>query len=208
MTRIFATILIIFSGFTFGVEVKAQAVSKIIAECTITYSVTIEGSNNGQTVKNLYIKGRKTRSEISNSSFYQATLYDNKEGSAVVMKEVGGDKYISFFTAAEWKEKNNIWDSSTITLTSETKKIVSYNCRKAIIQTKNGNRYNVYFTTDMTASATENPYQFKNITGLILEYESESKDGRNVKCMATDISFIPVPAAKFVIPTSGYRVIK
>lgn len=208
MSKGFITILMFLCAAFSYKSVNAQPMTKIVAECTITYAVSIEGGNNGQTIKTLYIKGKKTRSEISNPSFSQATIFDNKEGNAVVMKEVGDDKYISFFTADQWKEKNRIWDSSTVSITSETKVILNLACRKAIIQTKSGNRYNVYFTTGMTASATENPYQFKNITGLVLEYESESKEGKGIECKATDISFIPVPAAKFAIPTSGYRVIK
>lgn len=200
-----------FLGITYLIVIcnvaQAQLSSKMVAECTITYSVSVDGNNNSQTTKTLYIKGRKTRSEISNPSFQQSTIFDNKEGNAVVMKEVGGDKYISFFNAGQWKEKNSFWDSSTLTITNETKKILTYTCRKAVVKTKNGNNYIFYYTTDLTASATENPYQFKSITGVILEYESESKDGKSVECKATDISFIPVPAAKFTIPTSGYRVI-
>ncbi len=207
MIRICKTIWTVCSIVVFHACLNAQPVTKIVAECTISYAVSIEG-NNGQTLKTLYIKGQKTRSEISNSSFFQATIFDNKDGSAVVMKEVGGDKYISFFTVDQWKEKNSIWDSSTISITNETKKILNYTCRKAVIKTRGGNQYSVYFTTELTASATENPYQFKKITGLVLEYQSESKKGRNIECKATNIRFIPVPAAKFTIPTSGYRVIK
>lgn len=181
MNRVFVKLFL--SGICLFVvcnAAQAQFSPKIVAECTITYSVSIDNSNNSQTIKKLYIKGRKTRSEISNASFLQATLFDNKEGNAVVMKEVGGDKYISFFNADEWKEKNNFWDSSILTITSETRKILTYTCRKALIQTKNGNSYSFYYTTDLTASATENPYQFKKITGIVLEYESESKDGKSI----------------------------
>ena len=185
-----------------------QSSPKIVAECTITYSVNIIGNNKTeQTTKKLYIKGRKTRSEISNPSFYQATIFDNKTGEAVVLKEVGNDKYISQFNEEKWKEKNSRWNESSVKFTNETKNILSYNCRKAVITVKDSSHFIVYFTTDITASATENPYQFKNIPGLILEYESQTTEGKSIEFKAININFSPVPTAKFTIPVTGYRII-
>ena len=70
-----------------------------------------------------------------------------------------------------------------------------------------GSHFVVYFTADINASATENPYQFKDIPGLILEYESGTGEGKNIEFIATDINFSPVPAAKFAIPTTDYRIL-
>lgn len=186
----------------------AQPISKLVAECTITYSVTLEGDKkNENTVKKLFIKGRKTRSEISNSSFYQATIFDNKTGNAVVLKHVGGDKYISSFTADQWKEKNGKWMDVKVTLTDETATIAGYNCRKAIITTKTNENFIVYYTIALLASATENPYEFKDIPGLILQYSSKTENGNEIVFKATDINFSPVTASKFEIPSTGYRII-
>ena len=100
---------------------NAQTPQKIIAECTIVYSVNSGENNSGKTIKKLYIKGRKTRSEISNPAFYQATIFDNKTGDAVVLKEIGGDKYISSFNAEQWKEKNKEWADVSVKLTQRNK---------------------------------------------------------------------------------------
>lgn len=182
---------------------------KIVAECTIAYSVNIDGMpGNANTNKTLYIKGRKVRSEIQSPFFYQATIFDNKSGDAVILKEVGNDKYISLFNAGEWREKNKEWKDVSVNITGENKKLLNYNCRKAIIRTSEGIEYIVYFTTELNASATENPFQFKNITGLVLEYELQSEEGKNIQFVATNIDFSPVPAAKFAIPEAGYRIIK
>ena len=203
-TSVCIMLLVSFSGMI----ISSAQTSKLVAECTITYSVDIQGNNRKEeTIKTLYIKGRKTRSEISNPAFYQATIFDNKTGEAIVLKEVGGDKYISSFSAEQWKEKNRLWDSSTVSITNQTKKIFNYICRKAIISLKDGSNYSVYFTTDLTASATENPYQFKNIPGLVLEYDSQTEKGKVIQLTAIDINFNPVPAARFIAPLTGYRAL-
>lgn len=186
---------------------ESQSASKFIAECTINYSVSLEGTENNLTTKTLFIKGRKTRTDISYSSFHQSTILDNKTGDAVVLKTIGSDKYISSFTAQQWKEKNNKWDSVKVLFTNETTKVLNYTCRKAILTTKNDNHFFVYYTTDFIASTTENPYQFKNIPGLILEYESQTSEGKLITFKATSIDFSPVPVSKFEIPTTGYRVL-
>ena len=188
-------------------KVNAQT-SKLVAECTITYTVDIQGSDKQEeTTKRLYIKGRKTRTEISNPTFYQAIIFDNKTGESIVLKEVGGDKYISFLNAGQWREKNKRWDSSIVLITNETKKILNYNCRRAVIKMKDESSYVIYFTTDLTASATENLYQFRGISGLILEYDSQTEKGKSIEFKAKDINFNPVPAAKFITPSTGYRIL-
>ena len=51
-------------------------------------------------------------------------------------------------------------------------------------------------------------YQFKDIPGFPLEYETQSEDGKTrVRYTATKISLTPVPVAKFDIPKTGYRVL-
>ena len=193
--------------FFFSVDSKSQSVTKLIADCTITYSVSIEGNEHNSTIKTLFIKGKKIRTDISYSSFTQSTIFDNKTGNAVVLKSIGSQKYISSFTAEQWKEKNDKWDDLKVTFTDEAAKILNYNCRKAVVTTKNGNRFVVYYTTDLVASATENPYQFKNIPGLIMEYESQTGEGKPITFKAIEINFNPVPTSKFEIPTTGYRVL-
>ncbi len=200
-------IFIIFFSFFFFRSI-AQQTKKLVAECTITYSIKIsDNEKNEQTIKKLYIKGRKTRSEISLSSFYQATIFDNKTGEAVILKEIGGDKYISTFNAQQWKNRNKRWNNVSVKETNEMKNILNFPCRKVITTLQDGSSFAVYYTINLTASATENPFQFKNIPGLILEYESLGDNDKNIEFKAVDMNFSPVPAAKFTIPSSGYRIL-
>ncbi len=207
---LYQRIRIVLLGCMFGFTCNSLSAQspRLVAECTITYSVDIQGNDKKEeTIKKLYIKGRKARTEISNSAFYQAIIFDSKNGDAVVLKEVGGDKYLSYFNAEQWREKNRRWDSSVVSLTKEVKKILNYNCRKAIITLKDSSSYIIYFTTDLSASSTENPYEFRSIPGLILEYDSQTDNGKSIQFKATDINFTPVPAAKFITPSTGYRVL-
>ncbi len=84
-------------------------------------------------LKHCTSKAAKCVRKYQSPFFYQATIFDNKSGEAVILKEVGNDKYISFFNAGEWREKNKQWEDVSVNITGENKKLLNYNCRKAII---------------------------------------------------------------------------
>ncbi len=178
--------------------------AKVIAECTITFSISTE-KGTGDATKTLYIKGRKTRSDIISPAFRQTTIFDNNSGEAVIWKEMGGDKYVTTLNPAKWKEKNAEWDGMTVKITNENKTIAGYNCRKAIATTTQGKNFILFYTSGITASASENTYQFKNIPGLVLEYESQNAEGKNISFKAVKVNLSPVPAAKFLLSKSGYK---
>ena len=78
---------------------------------------------------------------------------------------------------------------------------------KAILSYKFGEVIYLYVTTEIMPSVREFEYQFKDISGLILEYESIESGGLKINCTAVKIDLSPVQASIFNIPTSGYRVL-
>src|SRR5690348_1966261 len=124
---------------------------KVVGECTITYNIKIANEPSDAT-KTLYIKGKKTCSEIMSPNFLQTTIYDEKTGEAVILRELNGEKYLSKFNADKWKEKNKVWDGLTIKLTNESKTILNYPCKKAIATTKAGKNFVLYYTYSLVPS--------------------------------------------------------
>ncbi len=81
-------------------------------------------------------------------------------------------------------------------------------CKKVVAKLTNGSAYNVFYTPSITTSNKQYEYQFKDLPGLVLEYEEESEDGKTkIKYSATKMTLVPVPAAKFDLPKSGYRIL-
>lgn len=187
---------------------------KTIGDCTITYNIYVaEGDNfknneHSTGTKTLYIKGKQTRADINSASYFQSIIYDNITGTAVILKEVGANKYISTYDSVAWKKQNDRYTGMQVTLSGDTKTILGYATKKAGIRLKDGTTFFVYYTTAVLATAVENPYQFKNIPGLILEYETAG-DNENKKIIyrAAKIDLSPVPVLKFEIPKKGYRVL-
>ena len=59
---------------------------------------------------------------------------------------------------------------------SDTKKILDYTCKKAVLTLKNGTDYTVYYVPWLVPSVNENPFEFKDVPGLVLEYESSANN--------------------------------
>ena len=204
---IFIFLLVI--SFTSGISQKQV----LISDCSVNYSIKgsdAETNNNlTGTYKQFYLKGKLTRIDISSQGYKQSVIYDNNTGTAIILKEIGAEKYKSVLTQEEWKQENKRFQDLTLTQTNETKTILGYECKKVIANLKDGSSYNIYYATAIIPSASENPYQFKDVPGFVLEYEtSGSNNNSKITYSAIQINLNPVPALKFQVPAAGYRIWK
>jgi GLPGLI family protein len=191
----------------------AIVAQKKFSEGSIVYNVTVNTNDpnpkladgfDGAT-NTIYVKGKLSRSELVSVFGTQSTIIDGRSGNVNVLKEYGDKRYIITMTPADWAEANEKYDSVTFTYENEYKTIAGYNCRKAIGKLKSGETFIVYYTTDLIPENQIFQYSNKSLPGLALEYESNM--GKNkVTFSATKISFDPVPALKFELPKSGYRI--
>jgi GLPGLI family protein len=185
----------------------------VIGDCAVTYKISGDdvatNKNLADATKIFYVKGKIARTDMIGTNYKQSIIYDNTNGTAVILKEIGSEKYMTTFNAQEWKKQNAHFEGQTIKLDDDTKTILGYECKKAIVKLKDGTTYNIYYTSAIIPSASENPYQFKDIPGFVLEYETGGNNKTSkITYTAVQINFDPVPASKFKIPTSGYRVLK
>jgi GLPGLI family protein len=191
-------------------SVKAQ---KKIAELTLVYEYSVSSVSAGakqtdagaNATHTIYIKGSKSRSEMSNSLFSSTTLFDASTGSGVILREVSGQKLLINLTAENWQERNRLYEGMVFkTTSSETRDIAGYKCQQATAQTKNGATLTVFYTRDVIPDNKDYDPIFKNLDGLPLEYELTNGDMK-IRYKVSKINFNPVPASKFDLPKSGYR---
>src|SRR6185369_17182948 len=186
---------------------------KKLSEGSIVYNVVVNTNDpnpkladgfDGAT-NTIYIKGKLSRSELVSVFGTQSTIIDGRTGNVNVLKEYGDKKYMISMTPADWIEANQKYDSVAFTYLDEYKTIAGYNCRKAIGKLKNGESFTVYYTTELVPENQNFQYSNRTLPGLALEYESSL--GKNkVVFSASKISFDPVPASKFDLPKSGFRI--
>ena len=184
---------------------------KLVSNCTINYAVsssdTKKAGEFAKASKTIYIKGKDIRVDINSASFNQTFFYNSNTGEVTILKEVGQSKYISHYNSGEWERENEMYNGIQLSQTGVTKNILNYECREAILQLKNGSSYTIYYAPVIVPSVTENIFEFKNVPGLVLEYETSLPSAEKVKYTATKINFDPVPAFQFEIPKNGYRVL-
>jgi GLPGLI family protein len=198
--------------FVFLCAILSVSAQKRISEMTLVYDAKVTTGNSepkmadafdGATTT-IYLKGHQSRSEMVSALFSSTTVHDLKTGSAVVLREVSGQKLLIRMTADDWQEKNTRYKGITFKNTGETKEIAGYKCQKAEATMSDGSKFIVYYTPDIIPENKEYDYHFKNLEGLPLEYELTQRS-LTIRYTVSKINMNPVPASKFDIPKSGYR---
>ncbi|MBN8667414.1 MAG: hypothetical protein J0M30_07910 [Chitinophagales bacterium] len=204
---------------SFGLSLLAVLVTvttfaqKRITEGTISYDIVINTGEADPKIADMfdgalsvvYLKANKSRSELVSSLGTQSTIVDGRTGNATVLKEYGETKYMITMTAANWKESNQKYEGVEFTYLDEYKEILGYKCQKAVGKLKDGSEFTVFYTPDLIPENKDFQYANKGLNGLAMEYES-SLGKIKVVYTVSKISFNIVPASKFDLPKSGYRV--
>lgn len=186
---------------------------KRLTEATISYDIVINTNDNTPQAADLldgatsviYLKGNSSRSEMVSSLGTQSTIIDGKTGNVTVLKDYGEQKYMIRMTSENWKESNKKYEGINFTFVEEYKTIAGYNCQKAIGKLTDGTTFNVFFTRDLVPVNKDFQYLNKNLPGLAMQYEA-TLGKMIVTYTVSAVNFNPVPAIKFDLPKSGYRV--
>lgn len=184
-----------------------------LTEATISYDIVINTNSNAPQAADLldgatsviYLKGNSSRSEMISSLGTQSTIVDGKTGNVTVLKDYGDQKYMIKMTPANWKESNKKYEGITFTYLDEFKTIAGYKSQKAIGKLADGTTFTVYFTRELVPVNRQFQYLNKNLPGLAMQYEA-AVGKMMVTYTVSSISMNPVPALKFDLPKSGYRV--
>ncbi len=204
-------------GFVTAITVQGSAQQRVVAECTVTYSIAAEetGTTDKEVIESLkattkttYLKANDSRTDLVSPSFKQSVLYNKTTGAAVILREFGNNKYMIRMDNTKWVAENKKYEGMTISFpANENKTILGYECKKAIMQLKDGSISTVFFAPNIIPSVKEFEYQFKDIPGFVLEYESHEPERGKITYTATKINLSPVQVSRFDIPTSGYRLL-
>jgi GLPGLI family protein len=210
MKKITAILTFLICTSVFAFRVQAQ---KRLTEATISYDIVINTNNATPkavdlldgAISTIFLKANFSRSEMSSSLGIQSTIIDGKTGNVTILKDYGEQKYMIKMTPTEWKESNKKYEGINFTYENEFKTIAGYNCQKAIGKLADSSTFIVYFTRDLIPVNKDFQYLNKNLPGLALQYEA-NLGKQKVTYTASSVNLNPVPAAKFDIPKSGFRV--
>lgn len=195
------------------VHSKKMLAQKKLTEATITYDVIVNTNNKNPQAADLldgaqsiiYLKGNSSRSEMISSLGKQSTIIDGKTGEVAVLKDYGDQKYMIKMSGENWKQSNKKYEAVSFQFADEYKTIAGYKCQKAIGKLSDTTTFIVYFTKELEPLNKDFQYINKNLPGLAMQYEA-TLGTMQVTYVVSTINFSPVPASKFDLPKSGYRV--
>lgn len=198
-------------GFTLS-----AAAQKKMTEGMILYDITISTNSdkpqnaeffNGAT-NAVYLKPGKSRTEMVSSLGTQTTIIQHtpSKKNITILKEYGEQKYMINLSAADWADVNAKFEKVNFDFDPSAAKVIQgYTVKKAIGTLPDGNSFTVWYTPEITVESQDFQYANRNLPGLALEYETNMGDMK-VTYTASKISFGPIPASKFELPKSGFRV--
>lgn len=201
-------LILFFTGIYMGADAQ-----RVIAECTVSYTIVADNETDKEVIasfkassKTVYIKGNECRTDLVTPSFSQSFLYDKSTGAAVVLREFGENKFMTKLDNTKWQQQFSRYIGAKLVVQPESKQVAGYTCKKALLTLADGKSFQLYYTLDMVPSVREFEYQFKDVPGFVLEYEVE-QGGKKITYTAAKVNLSPVPASKFDIPESGYRIL-
>lgn len=186
---------------------------KKITEGVISYDIVVNSGNSNPSIADMFdgatsivfLKGYMSRFERVSSLGVESTIVDGKTGKINVLKEYGDQKYMITMNAENWKDANKKYKDITFSFIVEYKEIAGYRCQKAIGKMADGTEISVFFTKELIAENRDFEYAYKTLPGLAMQYETII-GSLKVTYTVSKVNFNLVPANKFELPKSGFRV--
>lgn len=156
----------------------------------------------------IYFKSDRSLTETVTAMYIMRVLTDSK--GTMMLMDGAGEKMYSRKTKEELEKEKPKNNAPQVVITKEKKKILGYDCTKAIMTMKNGKGKEsntiIWFTEKIQAFAVAgliNPDALANLKGMPLEVEVDQGTIRS-RMTATEVSVKPVADAVFSLSTSGY----
>ncbi len=203
----------IFSSVFLLANVHPLLAQKQLSEGSLQYDISITSSKaeapiansfNGATLS-VFLKPTASRTEMKSTLGSETTMFDNRVGKGVILKEYSGQKLMISMDAGNWSDKNRTYENLNFTVSEEILKIREYNCKKAVATLPDGKVFTVYFDPSIAIVNKKYNNAFAQLPGLPVQYELESGN-LTFRYTLNRLNYDAVPAIKFEIPKSGYRV--
>jgi len=187
---------------------------KLLTDGSILYNVSVVNGKDQPGIADAFdgatllvsIKSSQVRSDLKSNVRLQSIFYNAKDGTAVILKESGPEKYMINLTSAQWIQYNRKYAGIKFSYSDETKTVAGYLCKKAVGTLGDGSSVTVYYAADLKPVYAGYEYAFKDLPGLPLEYEITTGN-ITVRYLAASLQMTPVNASRFDLPKSGYKML-
>lgn len=137
----------------------------------------------------VYMKDKFSRADIKMGSMMElTTVVDTDTKDALMLMNISmlGMKNGTKFNLDDADEEEMDEEDFHVELTDETKEILGYSCKKAILEDVDGNEMYFWYTEDIQFNKEGNQYMRKEVPGQPLEFEINA-DGLTINFEATSV---------------------
>jgi hypothetical protein len=183
-----------------------QAQTKIVGECAITYDIH-QISKTGDTSwlgqKQIFIKGNSCKTILKTPQLTQTLIFNTQQDTAVILKEIGLNKMLQYILYTSMNPVNLVSAKKNSFIST----ILNYPCASITLTWADGNTMEVVYTTDILPTVTVYEQAFKEIPGLVLNYQLTTKEGNRILYSATKVDLSPITLNVFEVNKNNYQQI-
>lgn len=208
--KIWSTILCVFFLIAETSVAKAQ---KQLGEGSFEYDISISSNKSSSPISNalngatlaIYLNDGKSRTEMNSSLGTEVTVFDNQKQEGFILKEYSGQKLMITMNAANWTDKNKLYDNLNFQVSNDLVTIGDYKCKKAVASMPDGKVFTVYFNPEINLGNKKYNNAFPQLPGIPVQFELQSGD-LSFKYSLKKITYENVSSIKFAAPRAGFRV--
>lgn len=207
MKKVLFAFTVLLSSFLLG---SSDACAGKPFEGLITYKITYPDSKYTESqlamfpkIVTVMVKGTKAKTEYQTNMGSQIEISDYTEKSKINLINMMGQKYAIKQSAEEIEKENAQEPKATVEITSETRVIAGYTCKKAIVtQDDDGVKttFEVFYSSELGSKLAnfDNPL-YKDIDGALLEFSMKTPQ-ISMKFTATSIEKKSIANKEFEVP--------
>ena len=177
-----------------------------LTEATLVYKVYL-GQGDTMAQSTSYLKGANSRTDLVTKSGQQSTIFLSKSAHVVLLKEFGGQRYLTRLTLPQWEQSNQKYREATLRFFSDTLRLAGYLCNKAEATLPDGDVLSIWYTGELNPLNKEFLPLAGSVPGLILSMETMTGKSK-VRYTIDRILLNPVQQVLFDIPETGYRLLE
>ncbi len=185
---------------------QLQAQTKIVGECAITYDIH-QISKTGDTSwlgqKQIFIKGNSCKTILKTPQLTQTLIFNTQQDTAIILKEIGLNKMLQCILYTSMNPVNLVSAKKNSFIST----ILNYPCASITLTWADGNTMEVVYTTDILPTVTVYEQAFKEIPGLVLNYQLTTKEGNRILYSATKVDLSPITLNVFEVNKNNYQQI-
>ncbi len=185
---------------------QVHAQTKVVGECAVTYDIhqiSIIGDTSLIGQKQIFIKGNSCKTILKTPQLTQTLIFNTQQDTAIILKEIGLNKFLQYILYTSINPVNLVAAKKNDFISS----ILNYPCTSITLSWANGTSMEVTYTTAILPTVTVYEQAFKEIPGLVLNYQLTTKEGNRILYSATKVDLSPITLNVFEVNKNNYQQI-